>query len=125
MEFPSTIYKVNLNAEAVGAPSVVVTAIPCKATSKLYKTANGRNIKHEQIMQPQSVVDSHLLIEYVYCLDEDSVQAATALLMGRARDKAIALLDRANALMEAVNREPNITHKTYADEGLKALHVLS
>lgn len=125
MEFPSTIYKVNLNAEAIGAPSVVVTAIPCKATSKLYKTANGRNIKHEQIMQPQSVVDSHLLIEYVYCLDEASVQAATALLMGRARDKAIALLDRANALMEAVNREPTITHKTYADEGLKALHVLS
>lgn len=117
MQYPMYIYKVQLNAELSDYPQVKVTQIPCKRTSKQYMTAHGRAIKHDSIMQPSTVVDSRLLMEYVYCLTEEDVQEAVALLIKRAQMKADDMLAKATALKQAVYREPIITRNNWSDEG--------
>ncbi|HCF2940936.1 TPA: hypothetical protein ACNVX4_005936 [Pseudomonas aeruginosa] len=116
MQYPLSIYKVALNAELSDCPQIRVTQIPCKRTSKQFMTAHGRAIKHESLMKPTSVVDSKLLMEYVYCLTEEDVQEAVELLLKRAQKKADDMLAKATALKQSVYRTPIITRNNWSDE---------
>lgn len=115
-EFPSTLYRVTLNAELNPGLKVAVMAIPCRRTAKSFRTAHGKSIKHTAIMQPDSVVDPSRIMEYVYCEQEDQVQAAIDLLVTRARRKADALLARAMSLHEAAHGQPTIKREQWCDQ---------
>ncbi|MGK6832976.1 hypothetical protein ACKU3Z_030085 [Pseudomonas aeruginosa] len=116
MQYPLSIYRVALNAELSDCPQIRVTQIPCKRTSKQFMTAHGRAIKHESLMKPTSVVDSKLLMEYVYCLTEEDVQEAVELLLKRGQTKADDMLAKATALKQLVYRTPIITRSNWSDE---------
>lgn len=113
-EFPDTLYRVRLNAESPPHFRVEVLEIPCKRTAKAFKTANGRLIKHDALMEPDSIYQPGMLIEHIYC-QEDQIQAAVGLLVCRARKRADESLARAQAIHATVNSEPIVTHKCWPD----------
>ncbi|WP_455233169.1 hypothetical protein [Geopseudomonas aromaticivorans] len=114
-EFPSTVYRVTLNAELNPGLKVNVMSIPCRRTAKVFKTAHGKSIKQSEIMRPNSFVDRNLIMEYVYCDQEDQVSAAIDLLIARSRQKADAMLAKAMAIHEAAHSEPTIQRENWFD----------
>lgn len=111
LEFPDVLFRISVNAEGGENIHAKVTQIPCKRLNKIIKTASGKNIKLAELMQPFSIVDKRLVLEHIYCLDENEVQPAIELLVERARKKADELLAHAQAVRDAayaqliVNRE--------------------